>query len=252
MLAVAIVISWAAFAVAQSPFDGTWALNQEKSNLTGDTMSFSAAGSGTMKFSDSGQTYQFKTDGSQTNTPIGESVTWKETGPNTYEHTVSVNGNLTSTENWKVSEDGKTLIIDSHGTKQSGEQWQDSATYERVGRGKGLAGKWKSTKVSLGSPNTLSFSQTGPDSLKLEISAEKATWEGKMDGKDYPASGPTILKGVTLALSPTSASSFKMVTKINGKPVDIGEYSVSGNTLTVKGTNGQGKEPYKEVWEKKS
>jgi hypothetical protein len=250
--AIALVITWAAFAVAQKPFDGTWALNQQKSSLTGDTITFSPAGSGALKFSNAEETYQFKTDGSQTNTPNGNTVTWKESSPNSFEHTMAVNGTTISTSTWKVSDDGKTLNVDSHGTRPNSETWQNSETYERVGGGNGLAGKWKSTKVNLGSPNTLTFSQAGPDSLKIEISAEKATWEGKMDGQDHPASGPTVPKGLTLAVSPTSASSFKLVEKINGKTLDIANYSVSGNTLTVKGTNGEGKEPYTEVWERKS
>ena len=38
-----ITLAMAGTAMAQNPFSGTWKLNQEKSQLSGDTMKFSPA-----------------------------------------------------------------------------------------------------------------------------------------------------------------------------------------------------------------
>jgi hypothetical protein len=51
---IAVLVSVAALAsspvLAQSPFDGTWVLNQEKSDFTGTTMTIEDAGTGAIKF----------------------------------------------------------------------------------------------------------------------------------------------------------------------------------------------------------
>lgn len=242
-----------ALAMAQSPFDGTWALNQKKSQLVGDEITFSPAEQGSMKYSDSAVSYTFKTDGTPVDTPMGSQATWKQADPKTYDHSVSRKGNMLSESIWKISNDDKTLTVNSHGTKPNGEKWTDSVTYTRVGDGNGLAGTWKSTAVKIGSPSTITMKGTADGTFKMDISAEKAAWDGKMDGNDYPAAGPTVPEGLTLALTQTSPNSFKMVEKLKDKTLYIADYSVSsdGKTMTVKGTNGEGKEPTTEVWDKK-
>jgi hypothetical protein len=63
-----------------------------------------------------------------------------------------------------------------------------------------------------------------------------------------------VSDGLTLALSKTGPSSFKMVEKSKDKVLVIARYRVAadGKTMTTRGTNGQGKEPYTEVWDKQS
>lgn len=77
---------------ADSPFAGTWKMNQEKSKLAGDTMSFASAGSGSMRYTDSSQTYTFTTDGKPVVTPFGSTVAWKESGKDSWETTIPVMG----------------------------------------------------------------------------------------------------------------------------------------------------------------
>ncbi len=242
----------ASAAFAQSAFDGTWALNQSKSKLTGDTMTFASAGPGSMTFSDSVTSYNFKTDGSNTITPMGDNVSWKQDDPNTYEHTTARAGTQLSSSKWTISSDAKTLTIDSNGTKPNGEKWQSSATYARISGNDGLAGTWKSTSVKMSAPNTMTMAAKPDDTMQWDISAEKASWKGKLDGQDYPATGPTVPEGITLAVTKLSPNSIKMVEKLKGKPLFMGTYSVAsdGKTMNMEGTNGDGKEPVSEVWEK--
>ena len=50
-------------AVAQNPFVGTWKLNQEKSQLAGDTIKFGPAASDAIELTAGGITYSFRMDG---------------------------------------------------------------------------------------------------------------------------------------------------------------------------------------------
>lgn len=237
---------------AESPFTGTWKMNQEKSKLAGDTMTFSSAGGGSLRYKDSGQSYTFTTDGKEVTTPMGSTVVWKATGDKMWENTSTRNGMLMVTNTWKLSDDGKTLTVDSKGIKPSGESFSDTAVYTRTAGMKGITGSWVSKEVKLSAPNTLGIKPNGNDGLTLEISDIKATADTKFDGKEYPAKGPTIPEGFSLALTRTGPRSFKMVQKMRGKVLGINQYHVSadGRTMVEKGTDGMGKEPSTVVWEK--
>jgi hypothetical protein len=60
--------------------------------------------------------------------------------------------------------------------------------------------------------------------------------------------------GLTLAVSKTGASSFKLVQKVKDKVIVVAHYQLAsdGKTMTMKGTNGLGKEPFTEVFDKQS
>jgi hypothetical protein len=249
---VVLLLSSAAF--AESPFDGTWILNTSKSHLAGDTMSYADAGSGTLKYEDSDQTYTFKPDGSSFTTPMGTERTLLKNGDDSYTATSKKGSLLLSTTSIKISADGKTLMEESKGTKPNGDNFDNTYTYVRTSPGTGLIGGWKSTKVKLSSPNSLTIQTDASDGVTLTLSAIKATCQAKWDGKDYPASGPTVADGLTLALSKTGPSSFKMLQKVKDKTIFIAHYSLGpdGKTVTMHGTNGQGKEPFTEVFDKQS
>jgi hypothetical protein len=249
---VALLLSLPAF--AESPFDGTWKLNTSKSHLAGDIMNYADAGSGMLKYTDSDQTYTFKPDGSSFTTPMGTERTFMKTGDDSYTATSKRGGVLLRTTIIKVSSDGKTLKEEAKGTKPNGDTFDDTFTYVRTSPGTGLIGGWKSTEVNLSSPNSLTIQTDGADGVTTTLSAIKATCQAKWNGKDFPATGPTVPDGLTLALSKTGPSSFKLVQKFKGKVLVIASYKVApdGKTLTSKGTNGAGKEPFTEVFDKQS
>ena len=240
-------------AFAGSPFDGTWQLNTAKSQLAGDTMTFEDAGGGSLKYTDSDQSYTFKPDGGAFTTPMGIDRTFKKNSDGSYTSTNKRNGVLLSTSTWKPSADGNTVVVESKGTKPNGDTFDNVTTYVRTAAGAGLVGGWKSTAVKLSSPNALTL-QTDGNNVTLTLSAVKATCQAKWDGKDYPASGPTVPDGLTLALAKTGAKSFKLVQKFKGKVLVTVHYhaAADGKTMVAKGVNGAGKEPFTQVWEKQS
>jgi hypothetical protein len=254
MLLALIASCLCSAALADSPMDGTWALNPNKSNLAGNIMTFEDVGGGMMKFVDSAQTYSFKPDGSAFTTPMGVERTFQKGADGGYTTTNKRNGTLLSTGTWKLSSDANTLTIESKGTKPNGDTFDDVTTFARTSPGMGLIGGWKSTKVKLSSPNSLTFQTDAANGVVLTISAIKATCQAKWDGKDYPASGPTVANGLTLALTKTGPNGFKLVQKVKTKVLVIIHYQVAadGKTMTAKGTNGEGTEPFSEVYDKQS
>jgi hypothetical protein len=127
-------------AFADSAFDGTWQLDPAKSHLAGDSMTFEDGGNGSLKYTDSAQTYSFKTDGSSFTTPLGLERTMQKSGDNVYTSTAKLHGTLLRTGTWTLSSDGNKLTVESKGTKPNGDSFDDVTTYKRTSAGTGLVG----------------------------------------------------------------------------------------------------------------
>ncbi len=76
-------------AAAQNPFVGTWKLNQDKSQLAGDTMKFGPAAGDAIELTAGGITYSFRVDGKPYALPSGNVAIWRENSPDTLDHGVS-------------------------------------------------------------------------------------------------------------------------------------------------------------------
>ena len=108
------VIGWftciaaVATAAAQNPFVGTWKLNQEKSQMAGDTLKFRPAEGQAIEVTAGGVTYSFRADGKTYGMPSGDVAIWRQINANgwTTEYR-KIDGKLLSIDTWKLSGDGK-------------------------------------------------------------------------------------------------------------------------------------------------
>jgi len=245
-------LATASTAAAQNPFIGTWKLNQEKSQLAGDTMKFGPAASEAIELIAGGTTYSFRVDGNPYALPSGDVAIWRQTSPDSYTTEYrKIDGKLLSSDNWKLSADGNNLSVTSSGVKANGDLYTNTEEYVRTAGTSGLMGAWKSTSVKLSSPNELTIQEAGLDGLILKIAALKATAVTNFDGKEVGVEGPDIPTGLRLALTRTGPYKFRLVEKLNGSQVDSSEYTVSqdGQTMTAVG-GAPGDPPSTAVWEK--
>jgi hypothetical protein len=232
------IVSIAATAAAQSPLAGTWKFNAEKSKLTGDTIHFASVGEGSVRVTSGGQSYSFKPDGSDTTTPMGSTAQWKKLDDQTWQQVVKTGSVVLGTTTYKLSDNGNTMTLTSEGTKPNGDSFHDSATYTRIDGTKGFLGGWKSTRVDANSAAGYEIKDNGDGTLLWTLPDYHATVTIKTDGKDYPATGPTVPDGLTLSLIQDGPRSFTLVEKLHGKPIYKGTENVSadGSTLTEEGS----------------
>lgn len=250
--AVALALALASSPVlAQSPFDGTWVLNQEKSDFTGTTMTIEDAGNGALRFVNPNFTYTVKTDGTKAETPSGSTVAIQKKSEGSYHETEWQHGKELSQADWTLSNGDKTLTIREYGTRPDGEKFDGTSTYARVSGTRGLPGEWKSSSVKMGNPATYTFKMGPGDQLSWDIPAIKGKWTGKMDGSDVHPKGPTVPETLTLAVTRQGERTLAMTQKLQGKTVYTGTYTVSddGKTMTVAGKNAKG-EVSRQVWER--
>ena len=219
---------------ADPPYAGTWKLNPAKSDFGETTVAYEDVGGGQMRFTVDGLSYTFKADGKDYPTPWGNSAVWKAVDPNTWEVTSKTNAKVTNTATLKLAADGKTLSVDAKNIKATGETSNDLAVYQRLSGGPGLAGKWKTKNVKIGSPGTLKISPSGSDGLTLTFVEEKGTCSARFDGKDHPATGPIWPAGWTCVIAKNGANALDVTWKKDGKVMykDTFSASADGKTLT--------------------
>jgi hypothetical protein len=239
-------------AAAQTPFAGTWHMNQEKSQLGGDTLKFGPAEGNSIQLTGGGVTYSFRLDGANYATPSGDIAVWRQISPDSWTTDYrKTDGKLLTRDNWKLSADGKTLSDTTSGVKADGDLYTDTAEYARTDGTSGLMGSWKSTAVKLSSPSELVIQEIGLDKLLLKIPAMKASCELNFNSRETAVDGPDIPTGLRLSLKRTGPYSFSLVQKLNGSTVSSSVYTVAddGKTMTeVGGTPGDS--PSTVVWEK--
>ncbi len=248
-LAVLLVLASSAL-FAQSPFDGTWALNQQKSKLIGDTTTIEDAGDGAVKFVSPNFSTTVKTDGTKAQTPGGGTVAIVKKDDNTYHRTDWFKDKELGQSDWKLSNGGKTLTIDEKGTMPNGQAYNNTSVLTRVSGTAGLVGKWKTTSVKMSNPVTFKMALTG-DELVWDIPEIQGKVKAKTDGTDTHPTGPTVPESLPIAVTKPGARTLSMTEKLQGKTVFTGTYTVSadGKTMTMEGKNENG-EPVKEIWQK--
>lgn len=236
-------------ALAESPWAGKWKLDPAQSKLTGDTIRFVAAGD-ELTYTAGGHTTKVKLDGSPTKTWIGSEESWKKIDDNTYESHQTQNGVDLGTDTWTVAPDGKSMKVESKGTRPDGSSRDDVSEYKRIGGTHGLAGSWKSTKTNMNEEQTYEIAAKGDDGLTWNIPAIKGVLEVKFDGKDYAPVGPTVPKGLTIALVRVSPRTLKMTEKVNGEVTlhSTMTLSTDGKKITEVGSPAKTNEPFTEVW----
>ena len=237
---------------ADPPYAGTWKMNTAKSNFGEMTVTYEQMAGGEMKATMDGQSYTFKTDGKDTMTPWGTTAAWKAVDASTWDMTEKNAGKVLSTSTMKLSADGKSLTVDTKRMKSDGGTSNDSMTFQRVSGGTGLAGKWKTKSMNSSSPEALKLTPKGTDGLVITVGNEGGVCEAKLDGKDYPASGPMWPAGWSCVATKSGPNGLALTWKKDGKDMykSVLAASADGKTLTETGSAAGVKEKFTIVYDK--
>ncbi len=240
-------------ATAQSPFAGIWKLSVEKSQLAGNTLTFIPAAGDSMQLTSGGTTYSFRTDGKTYALPSGNAAIWRQTAPDSWTTEYrKLDNKLLWIDNWKLSSDSKTLTVTTSGAKANGDLYTDTANYTRTAGTDGLLGTWKSTAVTLSSPNELIIRDLGLDRLEFQVPAMKARADLTLDGKETAVAGPDLPTGLRLSLTRVGPYTLHLVQKLNGTTTSSSVYTIAADDLkTLKEVGGApGDTPATMIWEK--
>ena len=239
-----------AILLAQQPnFSGTWKLNLAKSRLSGMAYTFTKKPSGIWHYSGGGFDADFDLTGKEYTMPSGVSVIGEEVSPTSWELTFRMNGKSISKSN--VTRSGDSLKWVSDVTSPDGKTVQQTSTDTRISGGPGFVGKWKAGNLK-GASTTLKITTQGSDGVTIEVPEFQQVVEGSFDGKDYPVMQAGQASKFTNSFTKGRPNSFKIRTKLNGKPFALDVYTLSadGKTLTDHTTVTATKEKTTSVFER--
>lgn len=238
-------------AAAEPPYAGKWKMNLAKSNFGESTITYEQQPGGGYKATMDGQSYTFKTDGSETPTPWGSTMAAKAVDAKTMQVTEKTNGKVSMTGTMKVSDDGKTLTMNGKRMKADGSSSDESMTLQRASGGPGFAGKWKMGKMNSSSPETMTLTPTA-NGVKIEIGGVGGVCDAKFDGKDHPASGAMWPSGWSCNVAKSGANALAVVWRKDGKDMYKITWTPSGDgkTLTEKGSAATVNEPFTVVYDR--
>ena len=232
---------------ADMPYAGKWKVNLAKSDFGQTTVTYKNLSGGEWEVTNFGITAKFKMDGNDYPDGFGGMMTWKAVDANTWELVGKANGKVTATDTLKLSADGKTLTDNNKQMKPDGGSIDSTTVYERASGGSSLAGKWKTNKVS-GASGTMELTPSGTDGLLFKDPDMGMTCDGKLDGKDYPCTGPMLPPGFTVAWK-NAGRSLDLTVKKDGKVFFKSTYTVApdGKSMTEIGGAATGGEKFKIV-----
>lgn len=215
--AIVLLAATSTALAADSPWAGKWKMDPAQSKLTGETIHFASTGDGGMTITAEGHTTKFKMDGNPYNSWSGAEERWKKLDDNTVEEQIKQNGVDVAKVTWTISQDGKALKVEAKGTNPDGSSFDDTDAYTRVSGTKGLTGSWKNTKTNVSHPGVWNIAQKGPDELEWNIEEIKGKLDATLDGKDHAPDGPTVPKGLTIAVMRVSPKVLKVTSKMHGE-----------------------------------
>lgn len=216
---------------ADNPWNGSWKLDESRSHLTGETMTFSKGAGEMLHFSD-GSTinYDFALDGKDYKAWANRTVAWTTPGKNSWDSIYRAGGKELSKGHRELSADGKTLTETWTGTRPDGTTFREMDVFSRVSGADGLLGTWRSTQVSGASgPQQFVITSPAPGVMHYEVPDMKASAEGRLDGTDHPLTGGTMPPGATVSWQAVSPTKIKYVLKVDGKPNSIGEQTLAAD-----------------------
>jgi hypothetical protein len=215
---------------ADSPWNGTWKLNRDKSQMTGTILTFTQTGN-MYTIDTGGYKYSFACDGKVYPALADRTMTCIQNG-NVYTTTHMVKGKTTATVTHTLSGDGNTVSDVTSGTRPDGTSYTETSTSQRVGEGKGLVGTWKETEVKSAAPESIVLTVTG-DTLRWEDPGYKETSETRLDGTPGPISGPEIPSGMMVSTLAQGSNKVVSTLTLNGKDFAKDEMTLSDDGATI-------------------
>lgn len=234
VIATALLMGASLFG-ADDPFVGTWKLNKDQSQVTGQREEIKDLGGNKYEFKFGDITQTIALDGADhPNTMGGGTWAIKQDGPDKWTETDKHGGKVTSTSTWTLSDGGNTFTSQTKGTRPDGTTYTESFTAKRISGGPGLPGVWESTNSQFAATDWV-IKPYGTDGLSFASPADKEHMEIKFDGKDYPDHGPRVAPGSMSSGKRVDQHTIEMTDKVKAKVVDTAEMKVSddGKTLTV-------------------
>ena len=230
---LAALVSACAWA-ADDPFAGTWKLNRDKSQITGQVQRIKRMGGDKYEWSYGDSRVEIVTDGADHPFQFGGTMSVKPEAPGKWVLTHKQNGQIVSIDTWSLSDGGRQWNSEMKGTRADGSSFTVQRTRTRMGSGSGFTGSWELKNARYSAPIDWVIKPYGREGLSFRWPQDKEQEDIKFDGQDYPDRGPRVAPGSTVSAKRIDGRTIRTTDKLNGKIVETHQLKVSedGGTLT--------------------
>lgn len=232
LLPILLAVTALPVAAEANAWDGTWKLNEAKSQLSGPTFTIAILGKGEFQIVTRSYDYKLTCDGKYRPVFGNRSLACLKATANTMDTAERENGRPLNTVHRELSADGKTLTqtmvaIDAHGMKKTTRR-----DFARSSKSTGLAGAWKDANALDRQPQVMVTTLMG-STLHLSFPMEKQYTDMKLDGTDSPTHGTFGGDRVTLSVKPENQQRLLTVQKLNGTVVGKGVLILSSDGQSI-------------------
>ncbi len=231
LVLVASLIACAAWA-ANDPFGGAWKLDPAKSRLT-DQMKVESAGGNRYAFDFGGGAETVAVDGTDQPGIGGTTLAVTLEGPDALRVVRKKDGRTLLTADWKLSKDGSALSDDFTSFAPDGTPSNLKYVYQRTTQTKGFAGTWESASVAVNFALVITFQPYAGGGLSLISPTSDKPKDLSFDGKDRPNLSSAAAAGSTYSAKRVSARALEVTDKLDGKPLDTQEFTLSSDLKTL-------------------
>ena len=218
------------------PFMGKWKLNPSKSQIT-DEMKVEPVGTNKYALTFSGTDPEtVVADGTDQAAVFGTTLAITVQSPNTWKVVRKKDGHMLISAIWKLSEDDKTLTDAFTGYDAKGSASTVDYVYKRLAGTSGFAGAWENTTQDTNSSFELHIEAWQVDGLSFITPADHTTRNMKLDGRDYPSTGPNLPQGSTSSVRRVNEHTLEVTEKIRGKVIDTQELILTSDLKTLTAT----------------
>jgi hypothetical protein len=210
----------------ESPWSGTWKVNEARSKYARRTFTISRKGR-LLHYSNGGTNeYDFACDGEEYATTTKQTVSCTKADERTYDIVTKVDGKELSRSQRRIAEDGKTLVIETSGREADGSLHHLTQRCLRLTGNQGLVGTWELVRRQSSEPRVMKISVAG-ETFHQEYLSTGETYEGKLDGSSIIVTGRTIAPGTTTEMKADGPRAIRYVMKVNGRETEGGREALS-------------------------
>lgn len=204
-----------------SPWSGTWKLDRSRSTLTGQSIRIQRIPTG-YHFDFGAVSFDIGDDGAFYPTIAGRSTSIRSTGPMSWVRIHRANGKDFEHSTLRITPDQRTLIINSETAGPDGSVKWSQDVEQRVGKGNGLAGTWRSKTPGINVPATIFLKVMDAGQIRIGSPDEGNYFVLTPDGPAAANQGPRATPDATLKLRRISPNEMQWTALLAGKPFQEG------------------------------
>jgi len=226
-----VVAAALACSAEKQPWNGTWKLNEAKSNIPGPSFSLTLLPTGEYHSDNGTYSFNFRCDGKDYPTRGTRTISCAKTGESVMDATTKENGKNVGTAHWKLSVDESTLTINGTSVESDGSVKTHEKVYRRTFGSNGFTGGWNDTeRLKSHPPMVLALSER---TLHIAFSGSGEYMDPPLDGTDAPCHGPGVPEGLTVSIRPNGTREFLTLRRLHGQVLNQGSLRLSTDGRTL-------------------